>query len=152
MHSYSTFNASAWDDEGPDHFDVEEDSDTEDEPVQQAEPEAHADAPTDKRLNIKKKKPAGEASAVKAQYDNLGGDRALVEKLLPAWKQRNSADLATLLELNKRVKKPDGSEDPQLAKQRKTLVDKMGKTDPMPTAALVAKMSLEERLEKLQAT
>lgn len=164
LESYSamgTFDQSNSDDDVPDRFEIEEDSDTEDEEVRQTEPQAagpggdgtdpHGTEPKDNRLNIKRKKPVAEPSAAKAQYDNLGGDQALLEKLLPAWKQRNSADLATLLELNKRMKKLDGTDDPQVAKQRKSLVEKMGKTDPMPTAALVGKMSVEDRLEKLQA-
>jgi hypothetical protein len=140
------------DSQDDDAFDVEEDSDTEDEAEEEQDAQDEDDGgPGDDRLNLKRKKRAPKQDPRQAEYDNLGGDQALLEKLLPTWKTRNKSDLAKLLDLNKRVKQPDGSDDQNLAKERKSLVDKIGKSDPMPTTSLLGKWSLEDRLEKLQA-
>ncbi len=103
-----------------------------------------------KELNLKSQRPASAPHPRQAEYDQLGGDQGLLEKLLPAWKHRNQGVLDKLLELNKHFKAATGAEKDKLSAAIKTLTTELDHRDRMPTLHLLAGRSIDEKLAHLK--
>jgi hypothetical protein len=104
-----------------------------------------------KELNLKSKQPAPAPHPRQAEYDQLGGDRGLLDKLLPAWKHRNQPVLDKLLDLNKRFETATGAEKDNLSAAIRALAAELDHRDHMPTLHILAGESIDEKLAQLKS-